>query len=524
MSTATLSTTPPTPPSKTSRHTGKLFALTGAVVGVIYGYDTGSISGALVFLSQDFQLTEAEKGLVNSILVGGSILGALIGGKLADALGRKAAMLIVAASYAVFVALSALAPNVVVLDAVRFLLGVAIGISIVAAPLYIAESTPARIRGASVAAYQVATVAGIVLTYFVNWGLSDGGHWRWMLGLSAIPAALVLIPLFRLPDTPRWYVLKGRTERAVEVMAMTDPDVDPRAEVAAVSAALAQESGGGGRALLHKPYVRATLFVVGLGFFCQITGINAVTYYSPQIFEEMGFTGDGQNFLLPSFVQLASLAATVLAILIIDRLGRRAVLLSGIGTMVVMLAVLTVVFGRGELSGATHLGRLRRDPAVHRGVQFRLRLADLGLRRRGVPGPAALHGGVGDAHRRPRRQSAHRPVLPVPDGLGGRCLDVRRPRGARSRRPGLRLRHGARDQGPPPGRDPGLLAQRGPVAHPGTGDRPLGPKVVSDRPRQRPGPPCDGGPGPVLPRQDGGVSRYVSSGGAVVVAANSVIR
>ncbi|MFH8568453.1 sugar porter family MFS transporter [Streptomyces sp. NPDC017993] len=353
MSIATLSTTPPTPPSKTSRRTGKLFALTGAVVGVIYGYDTGSISGALVFLSQDFHLTEAEKGLVNSILVGGSILGALIGGKLADALGRKAAMLIVAASYAVFVALSALAPNIVVLDAVRFLLGVAIGISIVAAPLYIAESTPARIRGASVAAYQVATVAGIVLTYFVNWGLSDGGHWRWMLGLSAIPAALVLIPLFRLPDTPRWYVLKGRTERAVEVMALTDPDVDPRAEVAAVSAALAEESGGSSRSLLHKPYVRATLFVVGLGFFCQITGINAVTYYSPQIFEEMGFTGDGQNFLLPSFVQLASLAATVLAILIIDRLGRRAVLLSGIGTMVVMLAVLTVVFGRGNLSGTT---------------------------------------------------------------------------------------------------------------------------------------------------------------------------
>ncbi len=199
-----------------------------------------------------------------------------------------------------------------------------------AAPLYIAESTPARSRGASVAAYQVATVAGIALTYFVNWGLSGGGHWRLMLGLSAIPAALVLIPLFRLPDTPRWYVLKGRTEKAVEVMALTDPDVDPRAETEAVRAALAEESGGSLRSLLRRPYARATLFVIGLGFFCQITGINAVTYYSPQIFEEMGFTGDGQNFLLPSFVQLASLAATVLAILIIDRLGRRVVLLSGI--------------------------------------------------------------------------------------------------------------------------------------------------------------------------------------------------
>ncbi|MFI0710050.1 sugar porter family MFS transporter [Streptomyces inhibens] len=353
MSNATLSETPPQPAPKTTRRTGRLFALTGAVVGVIYGYDTGSISGALVFLSKDFHLTEAEKGLVNSVLVFGSIVGALIGGKLADALGRKAAMLIVAGSYAVFVALSALAPNVVVLDIVRFLLGIAIGISIVAAPLYVAESTPARIRGASVAAYQVATVMGIVITYFVNWGLSGGGHWRWMLGLSAIPAALVVIPLLRLPDTPRWYVLKGRTERAVEVMAMTDPDVDPHAEVAAVGAALTEESGGSARALLRKPYARAAFFVVGLGFFCQITGINAVTYYSPQIFEEMGFTGNGQNFLLPSFVQLASLAATVLAILIIDRLGRRVVLLCGIGTMVVMLAVLTAVFGMGDLHGAT---------------------------------------------------------------------------------------------------------------------------------------------------------------------------
>ncbi|MFH8746405.1 sugar porter family MFS transporter [Streptomyces rimosus] len=355
MSVATRSTQPPSspPPGPPPRRTGRLFALTGAVVGVIYGYDTGSISGALVFLSEDFHLTDTEKGLVNSILVFGSIVGALLGGKLADALGRKAAMLIVAGSYTVFVALSALAPNVVVLDVVRFLLGIAIGISIVAAPLYIAESTPARTRGASVATYQVATVAGIALTYFVNWGLSDGGHWRLMLGLSAIPAALVLIPLLRLPDTPRWYVLKGRTEKAVEVMALTDPDVDPRAETETVRAALFEESGGSLRSLLRKPYARATLFVIGLGFFCQITGINAVTYYSPQIFEEMGFTGDGQNFLLPSFVQLASLAATVLAILIIDRLGRRVVLLSGIATMTAMLAVLTAIFGFGDPEGAT---------------------------------------------------------------------------------------------------------------------------------------------------------------------------
>lgn len=353
-----MSTPPPSsPPVASGYRTGRLFALSGAVVGVVYGYDTGSISGALGFLSKDFDLSPAEQGLVTSILVFGSIVGALIGGKLADALGRKIAMLIVASSYAVFAALSAFAPNVFILDAFRFLLGVAIGIAIVAAPLYIAESTPTRIRGASVATYQVATVGGITLTYFVNWGLQSGGHWRWMLGLSAIPAALVVPLLLRLPDTPRWYVLKGRVDDAVRNLARTDPDVDPQSEVAIISAALKEERGGSVMALLRRPYMRAAIFVVGLGFFVQITGINAVTYYSPSIFKDMGFTGSGLNFLLPAFVQVAGLVAAVLAVMFIERMGRRKVLLSGISVMLVMLAVLTVLFGTGTISGsATWLG------------------------------------------------------------------------------------------------------------------------------------------------------------------------
>ena len=352
MSIATLSATPPPPSSKTAHRTGRLFALTGAVVGVIYGYDTGSISGALVFLSKDFHLTEAEKGLVNSILVGGSIVGAMIGGKLADALGRKAAMLIVAGSYAVFVALSALAPNVVVLDVVRFLLGIAIGISIVAAPLYVAESTPARIRGASVAAYQVATVAGIVITYFVNWGLSGGGHWRWMLGLSALPAALVMIPLLRLPDTPRWYVLKGQTERAVEVMAMTDPGTSIRAPRSRrwgrrrgerwVGALLAAQAVRPGRTLRRRPRIL----------------LPDHRHQRRDVLQPADLRGDGlhrQRSELPAAVlRPASLAGRDGARHPRHRPARRrVVLLSGIGTMVVMLAVLTAVFGTGELHGAT---------------------------------------------------------------------------------------------------------------------------------------------------------------------------
>ncbi len=347
-------TATPLPPSR-SRRTGRLIAITGAIVGVVYGYDTGSISGALVFLSKDFHLGSDAAGMVNSVLVLGSILGALVAGRLADALGRRDTMILVAACYSVFAALSAFSPNVVVLDAVRFLLGVAIGISIVAAPLFIAESTPARIRGAAVATYQVACVAGITITYFLNWGLSAGGHWRIMLGLSAIPAALVVIPLLRLPDSPRWYVLKGRTDEAVRVMSATDPEVDPVAETAAIARELEAERGGRGGSLgqmMRRPFLRATAFVLGMGFFCQITGINAVTYYSPEIFQTMGFTGSGQNFFLPSLVELASLVATVLALFVVDRFGRRIVLLGGIGTMCAMLVVLSLLFGVRALTGA----------------------------------------------------------------------------------------------------------------------------------------------------------------------------
>lgn len=351
-STTPTSDTSDTPPPSGSYRTGRFIALTGALVGVIYGYDTGSISGALVFLNKDFDLSSSQSGAVTSVLVIGSILGAIIGGRVANALGRRGAMILVSIGYAVCAALSAFAPNIIVLDVVRFVLGVAIGICVVAAPLFISESTPARIRGAAVASYQVACVAGITVTYFVNWGLSGGGHWRWMLGLSAIPAALLIVPLLRLPDSPRWYVLKGRMSEAVTVMGKIDPDVDPKTETDAIADDLRRTRGGALSILFRPPYLRATVFVVLLGFFCQITGINAITYYSPAIFEKMGFTGNGQNFLMPSFVELAALAATVLGLFIVDRFGRRAVLLSGTGTMLVTLLVMSGVFAFTSLHGA----------------------------------------------------------------------------------------------------------------------------------------------------------------------------
>src|SRR3954470_563618 len=186
---------------------GFRIAVAAATIGVIYGYDLGNISGALLFITKEFDLTTKQTEWVATIVVAGSIAGALVASRLANAIGRRPTMVLVAIGYAVFAVLSALAPSLAWLDAARFLLGVTIGLSIVTAPIFVAESAPAAVRGALVVMYQVATVSGIVIAYFVDYALAGSGAWRVMLALSAVPSLLVLFLLLRLPDTARWYLM-----------------------------------------------------------------------------------------------------------------------------------------------------------------------------------------------------------------------------------------------------------------------------------------------------------------------------
>src|SRR3954454_18153305 len=292
---------------------GFRIAIAAATIGIIYGYDLGAIAGALLFITKDFDLSTKETEWVATIVVAGSIVGALVGGRLANAIGRKPAMVIVALTYAAFAVLSGLASSLVFLDTARFFLGVTIGISIVTAPIFVAESSPAAVRGGLIVMYQVATVTGIVLAYFVDYALAGGQAWRLMLGLSAVPSLLVLVVLARLPDTPRWYLMKGRRDEARDTLRVTDPDVDTERELDDIEADLRREHGGSLGEMLRAPYRRATLFVLGLGFLIQITGINAVVFYSPQIFKQMGFSGNAALLLLPAIVQVGSLVATVVS-------------------------------------------------------------------------------------------------------------------------------------------------------------------------------------------------------------------
>ena len=182
---------------------GFRIAVAAATIGVIYGYDLGNISGALLFITKEFDLTTKQTEWVTSIVVAGSIAGALVASRLANAIGRRPTMVLVALGYAVFAVLSALAPSLVWLYVTRFFLGLTIGVSIVTAPIFVAESSPAAVRGGLIVMYQVSTVTGIVSAYLVDYALAGAEAWRLMLALSAIPALLVVGVLVRLPDTPR---------------------------------------------------------------------------------------------------------------------------------------------------------------------------------------------------------------------------------------------------------------------------------------------------------------------------------
>ena len=194
-------------------HLDLLVASTAAGIGLIYGYDLGSIASAILFLEEDLGVSTWQISVITSWVVLGQLVGALAGGRIANAHGRKRTMVAVALGYAVFAAAQGLATGFWSLTAARFLLGFVIGVSIVAAPAYIAESAPVRIRGAMLVTFQIATTSGIVVAYFVGVALAPTESWRLIFALSALPAVLVLVSVLRLPDTARWYLMQGRRRR-----------------------------------------------------------------------------------------------------------------------------------------------------------------------------------------------------------------------------------------------------------------------------------------------------------------------
>jgi len=332
-----------------------LIAATAALCGLLFGYDTGVISGALLFLKKDFNLSALVQGVVTSAVLAGAALGAGFSGRLADRFGRRRMILAIAALFLAASLVTSLAPSVGWLIAGRIMVGLAIGVCSYTGPLYISEISPAKNRGALVSLNQLLITVGILVSYLTDYLLANGEHWRWMFGLAAFPAVILGIGMWFLPESPRWLMTQGLREQARSILLRVRTADEANRELDAIES---EEHGveAGWSELLAPGYRAALMIGVGLAIFQQITGINTIIYYAPTIFQLAGFGSAAQAILATAGVGAVNVIMTVVSVWLLDRVGRRPLLLTGIAGMIASLTVLGFVFTLGSHSAA--LGEL----------------------------------------------------------------------------------------------------------------------------------------------------------------------
>jgi sugar porter (SP) family MFS transporter len=314
-----------------------------AIAGFLFGYDEGIIAVARPLLEKDYPLTPLIDGFMTAAVPLGALVGASFAGRITDRFGRRRALMAAAALFAVGALIAAGITALWVLVAARLVLGLAIGTAAVIAPLYIAEAAPLAIRGALVSTYQFAITFGILASYLSGLALKAEGSWRLMFGLGAVPGLLFLFGLVFLPESPRWLVLKGIVDKAREsLQRLRGPGANIDAELnEIVSNAKAEAGQKIGYAALLEPTIRPALIVgAGLFFLQQLSGINAVIYYAPEIFKRAGFGSSETQTLATVGVGLVNFLTTILAMYLIDKIGRRPLLVLGfVGTGVTMLLI-----------------------------------------------------------------------------------------------------------------------------------------------------------------------------------------
>src|SRR5215203_2538117 len=316
----------------------KLVYFFGALGGLLFGYDTGVISGAILFINEEFGLTPFLEGLVVASLLLGAAVGAASAGPLSDRLGRRNIVIIAAILFTIGAVGAALAPNVTTLVFFRVVLGLAVGSAALIVPLYLSEIAPTQIRGAITSLNQLNIVFGILFAYVVNALLASGGAWRWMLGLAVIPSLVLLIGMFFLPETPRWLVSQDRDEDARGVLGRSRDEETVEREIRDIREVEEQEEGG--LRELMASWVRPALVVaIGLAVFQQIIGINTIIYYAPTTLTNVGY-GNEAAIYANLLIGVANVAMTFVAISLIDRVGRKPLLLTGLVGMVASLTVL----------------------------------------------------------------------------------------------------------------------------------------------------------------------------------------
>ncbi len=327
------------------------YTITAALGGLLFGFDTAVISGTTKFIQPYFGLTDSTLGFTVSIALIGTVIGSIAVGKPGDLYGRRAMLKICAVLYLVSAVYCAITEQWYALLLARFIGGLGVGAASVMTPMYIAEIAPGKLRGRLVALAQFNIVAGILIAFFSNYMLVNLGdvNWRWMFGVEAFPAALFLILLYFVPESPRWLVKKGDPAEALDVLEKIGAE-NPALELSEIKKSLSEETASGAVKLFQKKYSFPIICAVLLAVFNQLSGINAIMYYAPMIFEKTGIATD-TAMLQAVAVGVTNMLFTIIAMYFIDRFGRKTLLLIGAVGMFFSLAGAALRFYQNDFSG-----------------------------------------------------------------------------------------------------------------------------------------------------------------------------
>ncbi len=328
------------------------WSVTIALGGFLFGFDTAVISGAEQAIQKVWDLDVFEHGLTVSIALIGTVIGALFGGIPSDHFGRKKTLFWIAVFYLISALGSALATDWYTFLIFRFLGGLGVGASSVAAPMYISEIAPANDRGKLVALFQFNVVFGILIAYVSNYFLAGSGptSWRWMLGVEAVPALVFLVLVLFVPRSPRWLIVKkGLVDEARRVLQLINPD---KVEEALTSIIESRQEGqtGGNHIFKSSKYRNPIMLAVLFAMFNQLSGINAIIYYAPRIFEMTGL-GEGASLLSTAGIGIVNFIFTLLALSFIDRVGRRKLMLIGSYGLILTLGLVAFAFYQEAFAG-----------------------------------------------------------------------------------------------------------------------------------------------------------------------------
>ena len=323
-----------------------IVAIIASLGGLLSGYDTGVISGALLFINESWDLSESLQGIVVSSVLIGAVIGAATNGILADIFGRKKVIIATAIIFILGSILCGFAPNVYVLIISRIFVGLAVGIVNFVIPLYLSEISPKAVRGTLVSLYQWAITAGILFSYFINAAFAQAVfNWRWMLLAGVLPGLVLLVGMCFMSDTPRWLISKNKDDDAKKVLKKIEPDVDIESEVKEIKRTLKLNERTSGEKFRFKKWMIMP-FVVGIGImFAQIcTGINTIIYYAPTIFKVAGFDSNLNAIYATTGIGVVNFLMTIVAVFFTDRLGRKPLLYFGLTGVMLSLAALGCAF------------------------------------------------------------------------------------------------------------------------------------------------------------------------------------